>query len=396
MKRYLYLFLAMAACLLSSNSTKAWGCNGGEQRYDVGPTAPSGSTAGDNQGQYYKGPDSGNNDYWVCEPKGWTPPSTTTGQGQNQTQTQSQTANGGSSTSKSGSTSGASATSNPVVTAKGGSATGGSVSNSGNSSNTNKTSSSATGGAGGSATSSSSNNSTGSGNNTEIGGSTYSTRVEAAASTADAFANSVYDCTKGVGAGAQTIAAGATFSFGHADGTCQDLKIAESLYRTGSDVGYCTAMSNDKKAKKLGITFDLCMTHRQVPVHQTIIHEQLPAPVQQPPVVVVIPAPQPTPIASIPVVRHNPGIPVGECKVFGYVDNVCAAFLTNTTARQLEGDVDGFVLVKGNGHSVSLINNWIDHHQRVNHQRYHLSVTDDPSATVQFTFVGGAQVADGN
>lgn len=393
MKRYLYLFLVMAACLLSSSSTKAWGCNNGDQRYDVGPTAPAGSTAGDNQGQYYKGPDSGNNDYWVCEPKGWTPPSTTTGQGQNQTQTQSQTANGGSSTSKSGSTSGASATSNPVVTAKGGNATGGSVSNSGNSSNTNKTSSSATGGAGGSATSSSSNNSTGSGNNTEIGGSTYSTRVEAAASTADAFANSVYDCTKGVGAGAQTIAAGATLSFGHADKTCQDLKIAESLYRTGSDDGYCTAISNDKQAKKLGVTYEKCMNKRRLaPV---IIHEQLPAPapVQQPPVVVLVP--QQTPVAAIPVVHHNAGIPAGDCKVYEYIDNVCAAFL-GTTLRQLQGDVDGVIIVKGNGHTASLINNWLDKHQRLYHSRYHLSVTDEPSATVQFTFVGSAETTEGN
>lgn len=374
MKSLYFALLLTAAAMLASPNANAWGCADGESRINVGTSKPAG-TSGDGPDQWFLGTGSEGikGDYYVCPNPNPPAKPTTTHQGQTQTQGQQQTANGGNSSSKSNSSS---------------NATGGSVNNSGNSSNRNTNTNVANGGQGGSASAAANNNATGSGNTTEVGGSTYTTRVEAAAATADAFANSVYDCTKGVGAGAQTIAAGATFSFGHADGTCQDLKIAESLYRTGSDAGYCTALSHDKQAKKLGITFEICMTRRAPKV---VVIQAPPVAVAAPvPTINVFIPPAPTPIASVPVVRHNPGIPVGQCVVLTHVDNVCTQFL-GTTARQLNGDVDGYVIVKGNGQTVSLISNWLDKHQHVNHQRYHLSVTDDPSATVQFTFVSSNQ-----
>ena len=131
MKTAVIAAVAVALAMLCSPAAHAWDCsNPLAERVDVGSTLPAGATAGDGNGQYYKGSDAANpNDYYVCEVVPPTTPSTGTTSNSN-TNTNSSTSNSSAnanstsqsnSTSKSKSNSNSSATGgNAVSTATGG------------------------------------------------------------------------------------------------------------------------------------------------------------------------------------------------------------------------------------------------------------------------------------
>lgn len=298
--------VAVALAMLCSPAAHAWDCsNPLAERVDVGSTLPAGATAGDGNGQYYKGSDAANpNDYYVCEVVPPTTPSTGTTSNSN-TNTNSSNSNSSAnanSTSQSNSTSKSNSNSsatggNAVSTATGG--------NQKQHQNQNQ-SQTATGGnaTGGNAsaqggTASASNNGNGNGNGSN--NASYSNTTNVAASkipVATAVAPAVLPanpCFKGFGAAVQTMVIGGSFGGGKIDGNCA---ILETARLAPSLLAKCKVYITDKYAKAAGVTLEDCMQQEDaalpVPVQ---VNDAVPTQVQpvvvnvQPAAPVVIPAP---------------------------------------------------------------------------------------------------------
>ena len=341
MKKVIGLVFALA---LLSMPAFGWNCSDpSAERVDVGSTLPAGATAGDGDGQYYKGTDAANpNDYYVCEVVKPTPVTTPTGGNSNATSQSTSTsqsasnsasqssATGGKSNSVSNATGGSGGTSN----ATGGSATGGSavagVSNAGNSYSTNNNQSAGgAGGAGGNATAtggnqkqtqsqtlSNSGNSTatasgngvGNGNNSNNYTNTSNTNVPAAAASAyapPAFSSAT--CFKGTSVGASAVAGGISFGGGKIDQNCAELEAARQAPNL---LTFCTQYIRVKYVKEAGVTLEMCMQPkivapvvvqpptRMAPDVQPIVVNVQPVVVPAPVVNVIAPAPAPSVIVK--------------------------------------------------------------------------------------------------
>ena len=341
MKKVIGLVFALA---LLSMPAFGWNCSDpSAERVDVGSTLPAGATAGDGDGQYYKGTDAANpNDYYVCEVVKPTPVTTPTGGNSNATSQSTSTsqsasnsasqssATGGKSNSVSNATGGSGGTSN----ATGGSATGGSavagVSNAGNSYSTNNNQSAGgAGGAGGNATAtggnqkqtqsqtlSNSGNSTatasgngvGNGNNSNNYTNTSNTNVPAAAASAyapPAFSSAT--CFKGTSVGASAVAGGISFGGGKIDQNCAELEAARQAPNL---LTFCTQYIRVKYVKEAGVTLEMCMQPkivapvvvqpptRMAPDVQPIVVNVQPVVVPAPVVNIIAPAPAPSVIVK--------------------------------------------------------------------------------------------------
>ena len=341
MKKVIGLVFALA---LLSMPAFGWNCSDpSAERVDVGSTLPAGATAGDGDGQYYKGTDAANpNDYYVCEVVKPTPVTTPTGGNSNATSQSTSTsqsasnsasqssATGGKSNSVSNATGGSGGTSN----ATGGSATGGSavagVSNAGNSYSTNNNQSAGgAGGAGGNATAtggnqkqtqsqslSNSGNSTatasgngvGNGNNSNNYTNTSNTNVPAAAASAyapPAFSSAT--CFKGISVGASAVAGGISFGGGKIDQNCAELEAARQAPNL---LTFCTQYIRVKYVKEAGVTLEMCMQPkivapvvvqpptRMAPDVQPIVVNVQPVVVPAPVVNIIAPAPAPSVIVK--------------------------------------------------------------------------------------------------
>ena len=341
MKKVIGLVFALA---LLSMPAFGWNCSDpSAERVDVGSTLPAGATAGDGDGQYYKGTDAANpNDYYVCEVVKPTPVTTPTGGNSNATSQSTSTsqsasnsasqssATGGKSNSVSNATGGSGGTSN----ATGGSATGGSavagVSNAGNSYSTNNNQSAGgAGGAGGNATAtggnqkqtqsqtlSNSGNSTatasgngvGNGNNSNNYTNTSNTNVPAAAASAyapPAFSSAT--CFKGTSVGASAVAGGISFGGGKIDQNCAELEAARQAPNL---LTFCKQYIQVKYVKNAGVTLEDCMQPkivapvvvqpptRMAPDVQPIVVNVQPVVVPAPVVNVIAPAPAPSVIVK--------------------------------------------------------------------------------------------------
>lgn len=338
----------------------AWNCsNPSAERVDVGPTLPSGASAGDGDGQYYKGSDAANpNDYYVCKVVNPNPPTKPTGGNSSASQSNS-TSNAGAAATATGGKSNSNSTSSATggtSSATGGSATGGSsksgVSGSGNSSNTNNNN--ATGGAGGNATASggaggqggqggagglgfggsasqnqtqstssqATNNGNGS-NNTSTVTNVAAARIPVNTAVAPPVVPTA-PCFKGFGAGVQTPMVGASFGGGKVDQNCAAL---EASRMAPNLLARCMIFITTKYAKAAGVTLPECMERDE----QVTVEAPAPAPILAPPAPVVInvaapivPAPVVNIIASTPapavVVHASPKVPHGVRKC---VPTVC-------------------------------------------------------------------------
>ena len=341
MKKVIGLVFALA---LLSMPAFGWNCSDpSAERVDVGSKLPAGATAGDGDGQYYKGTDAANpNDYYVCEVVKPTPVTTPTGGNSNATSQSTSTsqsasnsasqssATGGKSNSVSNATGGSGGTSN----ATGGSATGGSavagVSNAGNSYSTNNNQSAGgAGGAGGNATAtggnqkqtqsqtlSNSGNSTatasgngvGNGNNSNNYTNTSNTNVPAAAASAyapPAFSSAT--CFKGTSVGASAVAGGISFGGGKIDQNCAELEAARQAPNL---LTFCTQYIRVKYVKEAGVTLEMCMQPkivapvvvqpptRMAPDVQPIVVNVQPVVVPAPVVNIIAPAPAPSVIVK--------------------------------------------------------------------------------------------------
>ena len=346
MKTAVIAAIVLVLAALGTPVAHAWNCSDpNAERVNVGSTLPAGATAGDGDGQYYKGTDAANpNDYYVCEVVKPTPVTTPTGGNSNATSQSTSTsqsasnsasqssATGGKSNSVSNATGGSGGTSN----ATGGSATGGSavagVSNAGNSYSTNNNQSAGgAGGAGGNATAtggnqkqtqsqtlSNSGNSTatasgngvGNGNNSNNYTNTSNTNVPAAAASAyapPAFSSAT--CFKGTSVGASAVAGGISFGGGKIDQNCAELEAARQAPNL---LTFCTQYIRVKYVKEAGVTLEMCMQPKIVaPV--VVQPPTRMAPDVQPIVVnvqpVVVPAPVVNVIAPAPSVVVKPATP---------------------------------------------------------------------------------------
>ncbi len=298
--------IGLLAAALFAVPAFAWNCsNPLASRVDVGTVKPAG-TAGDADGQWYKGSDASNpNDYYVCEVPKITPPTTPTPsptptqtpstQSQNQSQSQS-SANTNSNTNSSKSSSTSSSTSN------------------------------ATGG-----TASASNNS--SGNQTSI-----ETNVQAPKIPVDtAYAPTVLPtvtCFKGFSAGAQTMAFGGSFGGGKIDENCAILETARSFDAVGERIAACKVKISNKYAKAAGVSMEDCL------------QASLPAPLPPPPAppqdrVIVVPAP-PVPVAP-PVIEKSTVI-IGTSK---YTQWNGVLRLLDAAILRLQSDTNATIVLTG-------------------------------------------------
>ena len=364
MKRFLMGSLLLAVCLMFGTTARAWNCSDPlASRVDVGPTKPAGS-AGDADGQYYKGSDASNpNDYYVCQvPK----PPTVTPPSQNQTQSQNQSASANSSA-------------NAGAVATGGNATakGGTVKNSGNSSNANTNTNTATGGAGGNASQTQSSNSAALDNGNNSNNYSNSTRVDAAAASAFAQASTSAPCFKGYGAGGQTIMGGISLSGGRVDQNC-DIRATSLLFASfGADVAACKIAIREKNAKKAGVTLEDCLnSHKQVAI-STAVATQAPQPVQVQ--VQLVPAPVVAPEPHVSVVTTGSV----DLPSFKLVNGV----LTNVGKRHLDDVV--VRLVNNPGSRLTLTGPWEAaqavaylHSRGVDDSRIDQHFSDDMNSTV--------------
>lgn len=334
------LFFAVIFTLLYSSAAFAWNCSDPlASRVDIGKTQPSGS-AGDGDGQWYKGSDAANpNDYYVCQvPK---PPKKGGKPGDPSTITNSSSSTSGATSS---STSGAAATGGNA-TATGGA--GGSVNGSGNSTNNNNNT--ANGGAGGQGGKGgkggqggaggtgvgvgigggASNNGNGNGSNnttTASGGSangngsnnttsasaaasnngngsndsSYSSTTNVAASkipVATAYAPTTLPtspCTKGFGGGVQTMAVGGSFGMSTVDKNCVILEAARNAPNL---LTFCKVYITHKAVKAAGVTLRDCMESYAIP--EPVVKEVVKEVIKEVPVEVIkevvkeVPAPTP-------------------------------------------------------------------------------------------------------
>lgn len=321
--------------LLSAIPAHAWNCSDpNAERVNVGSTLPAGATAGDGDGQYYKGSDASNpNDYYVCKVVTPTKPGGGGGSNTNSNTSSSNSSAASSSNSSSAATGGKSSSRS---SAQGGNATGGNatsgvsnsgnsvagISGSGNSTNT-LTANGGAGGAGGTATatggsqkqtqsntlsnsgnasqsqsSTSSATNNGNGNGNGANNSTYENTTNVAASkipVASAIAPPVVPtspCFKGFGASAQTMLVGGSFGGGKVDTNCA---ILETSRLAPNLLARCKVYITDKYVKAAGVTLDDCLLQAEV-VSAPVI--EAPAPVVPPQVVVNIP-PQPAAIIQV-------------------------------------------------------------------------------------------------
>lgn len=86
---------------------------------------------------------------------------------------------------------------------------------------------------------------------------------------ATAYAPTVYPtvpCFKGVGAGIQTAAIGASFGGGKVDEGCDARELARTFMTMGSRVSACKILVRTKSARKAGITMDDCMYEPPKPI----------------------------------------------------------------------------------------------------------------------------------
>jgi hypothetical protein len=359
MKKVIGVVFALAMLTLPAFG---WNCSDpSAERVDVGSTLPAGATAGDGDGQYYKGTDAANpNDYYVCKVVTPTPPTTPTGGNSNASSTSnSNSTSSSTSTSKSGSQSSATGgAANSTSSATGGTATGGNsksgVSNSGNSSNiNNNTATGGQGGAGGQGGNGGTATSTATGGNQHQGQSQSNSLTNSGNSTATATGNGVGNgnnsnnstsvtnvaatkipvqtavappviptvpCFKGFGAGVQTMAFGGSFGGGKVDPNCA---ILETSRLAPNRLSRCMVYITDKYAKAAGVTLEKCMQMDEQPEAPVSaqVNDVVPPQVQpvtiniQPTPPVVIPAPVVNIIASTPapsVVVHaasKPSVP---------------------------------------------------------------------------------------
>lgn len=337
MKTAVIAAIVLVLAALWTPAARAWNCSDpNAERVDVGSTLPAGATAGDGDGQYYKGTDAANpNDYYVCQVVKPTPATTPTGGNSNANSQSSSQANSASNSASNSSATGGKATSSSGSTAAGGNATGGSssagISNAGNSISTNTNT--ASGGAGGSASAtggnqhqSQSNTLSGSGNSTATASgngvgngnnsNNYSNTTNIPAAAASPYAPPVFSsatCFKGFSGGATAVAGGISFGGGKIDQNCAALEAARQAPNL---LSFCKQYIQVKYVKNAGVTLEDCMQPKAV----TPVVVQPPtrvAPDVQPIVVnvqpVVVPAPvvnfiAPAPAPSI-VVHATPAKP---------------------------------------------------------------------------------------
>jgi hypothetical protein len=313
--------VVLVLATLCTPAAKAWNCSDpSAERVDIGSTLPAGTTAGDGDGQYYKGSDAANpNDYYVCEVVKPTPPTTPGGNSNATSQSNSQSNSTSSSASNSSATGGKS-TSTSGSTATGGNATGGSasagISNAGNSVSTNTNT--ASGGAGGSAnatggnqhqsqsnvlsgsgnsTATASGNGVGNGNNSNNYTNTSNTNVPAAAASAYAPPSfSTATCFKGFSGGASAIAGGISFGGGKIDQNCAALEAARQAPNL---LTFCKQYIQVKPVKAAGVTLEDCMQKKEVVAVRETASIPVPASPVQPIVVNVQPVVVPAPVVNI-------------------------------------------------------------------------------------------------
>jgi hypothetical protein len=335
--------VVLVLATLCSPVAQAWNCSDpSAERVDVGSTLPAGASAGDGDGQYYKGSDAVNpNDYYVC--KVVTPATAPTGGNSNANSSSTSSAtsssqaasNSASQSSATGGKSSSTATGG-TSSATGGNATGGNavagISNAGNSYSTNNNQSA--GGSGGSATAtggnqkqtqsnaltnsgnsiaSASGNGVGNGNNSN----NYSNSTNVAAAAASPYAPpsfSTATCFKGFSGGASTAAAGISFGGGKIDQNCAELEAAR---QSPNLLTFCTQYIRVKYVKEAGVTLEMCMQPKpaviapvpaavaQVAAQPIVVTIQQPAVVVPAPVVNVI---TPSPAPSI-AVHAKPRVP---------------------------------------------------------------------------------------
>ena len=346
MKTAVIAAIVLVLAALGTPVAHAWNCSDpNAERVDVGSTLPAGATAGDGDGQYYKGTDAANpNDYYVCEVVKPTPATTPTGGNSNANSTSSSASSSqaASNSASQSSATGGSSTSNAnggSSRATGGNATGGNsqsgVTNSGNSQSTNNNTanggSGGNGGAGGSSssvasggnqkqtqsnslansgnsTATASGNGVGNGNNSNNYTNTSNTNVPAAAASAyapPAFSSAT--CFKGTSVGASAVAGGISFGGGKIDQNCAELEAARQAPNL---LTFCKQYIQVKYVKNAGVTLEDCMQPkivapvvvqpptRMAPDVQPIVVNVQPVVVPAPVVNVIAPAPAPSVIVK--------------------------------------------------------------------------------------------------
>lgn len=379
---YLLSIVPVLAILFSASPAKAWNCdNPLEGRYDIGSKLPAGTTAGDGDGQYYRGPDAKNpNDYYVCKPVQPNNPPAKPGNTLNQSQTQNQNQsinNSGNSSSKSSSSS---------------SATGGSVKNSGNSSNTNtNTATGGAGGAGGSSTASVDGVGNGS-NNTSYADNSSSTykeiRQNPGVNAPDIFSNNL--CAGSISGGVSTpfasIAGGGT----KIDKGCDSRAEAEQFKSWGNiraAAGIACSTDAVKRAiKAKTLTMEECLINNTV-VKVVVIEKPIPVPAAVPNITVVIPAPTPAPVAppvdvKMPTLHSTEYTPC-DLTPSGKLSNVCLRQLDGI-AKTMLSDESAILLVKG-AHEAATTSVELRKRGVVTKGRVDLDIQDDMNSTVIYT-----------
>lgn len=361
------LMLAAAIMFSIVGPAKAWNCTDPlASRVDVGPTKPSGSSAGDGDGQYYIGTDAANpKDYYVCEvPKPpVTPPTSPTSSSQTQSQQQSQNtnvsntnSNSNNNSNKSASTSNSSANSTSgsesIISGSGNSTnnvkSSNSLKDSGNSQNTNTNSASigsttntntlaaqgGAGGAGGASTSSAQSAASNNGNGAN--NSTYSSQTNVAASkipveTAYAYAaQPTVNCASTYGAGGQGAAFGLSLSGTKIDRNCADLEAAR---KAPNRLSYCKVYIMNDYVRKAGVSLQDCLTMDVTT--QVITPVPTPIAAVAPPIQVTVQLPPVEQnIATTPVRSQGDLIFVGDCRTQRY--NTCVAFMNKAIAMVKE------------------------------------------------------------
>ena len=254
--------ISLLCCTLFilSCSALAWNCSDPlAARVDVGPVNPGG-TAGDGDGQYYKGTDAANpNDFYVCEVPKATPSANT-----------ANSASNSSANSASNSSSNSSATANQKQKQQ---QTQSQVATGGNASSISTA-------AGGNAIA------TGNGNNSNDSTTNIAApRIPVATAVAPPILPTV-PCFKGYGGGIQTMAVGGSFGGGKVDKECEARELARS-FSGPQTTASCKILLNTKQAKDAGVTMEDCMR----PVPPQVVAAVPSQAIAAPPVVIVVPAP---------------------------------------------------------------------------------------------------------
>jgi hypothetical protein len=187
------------------------------------------------------------------------------------------------------------------------------------------------------------------------------------------------NCSKGYGAGVQTMPIGISGGFSKIDENCAILETARSFDAYGERYAACKIKVNNKYAKKAGVTLEDCM-RVVVVVAPVPVAVPTPTPAPVPNIIVNVPAPMPVVAPTVPIAEINGTLRnLGTCNLhYGKPTNVCYRVLDDAV-RVLESQSTARLILTGPIESTKVLS-YID--GKIARSRVELRLSDDANSTL--------------